>query len=93
MTAPEVDYADRLASNLDTFMHVHKAEIVLMSDVLKLDVDLTLMEYIVHGFNAVKAIVMQGLENEGADYVVKLAEYKAMITAKEAIEAAKEGEA
>lgn len=93
MTEPEVDIAVRLANNLDAFMNVHKAEIILMADVLKLDVDLLLMEYVMSGYNAVKGICMEALERDGKDYIVKLAEYKAMIRAKEAADAAQEGEA
>lgn len=93
MTEPEVDYATRLANNLDAFMNIHKAEIVLMADVLNLDVDLLLMEYVMSGYNSVKGICMEALERDGKDYIVKLAEYKAMIRAKEAVDAAQEGEA
>ena len=93
MTEPEVDYGTRMANNLDVFMNIHKAEIVLMADVLDLDVDLLLMEYVMSGYNAVKGICMEALERDGKDYVVKLAEYKAMIRAKEAVDAAQEGEA
>ena len=87
---PEVDYSDRLASNLQTFINAHKAELIVQSNALELDVDLLIMEYIVNGFNAVKSIAYQELEQKKRDYIIELAEVKAMIAAKKAVEEAKE---
>lgn len=79
MTAPDVDIVERLGSNIDTFLDVHRAEICLMCDQLKIDVDLLLMEYIMHGFNSVKAIVMEAMERDGMDYNKRLTEIKGYI--------------
>lgn len=79
MTAPDVDMVERLGSNIDTFLEVHRAEIMLMCDQLKIDADLLLMEYIMHGFNSVKTIVMEAMERDGMDYNKRLMEIKGYI--------------
>lgn len=65
MTAPEVDYADRLGNNLDIFMAVHRADLGVMMMALDRDVDLILMDMLMAGFNEIKTVAMQSLEQMG----------------------------
>lgn len=62
---PTVDYADRLANNLDTFMAVHRADLGVMMMALDRAVDLILMDMLMAGFEEIKTIAMQSLEEIG----------------------------
>lgn len=70
MTNPEI-VADRLAGNLDTFMMVHKADLVAMCLTMDLDVDLLLMDMVAAGYQEVKTRAMQMLAGGEYDKLVE----------------------
>ena len=73
MTAPEVDKAQCLVDNLETFIHDHASELFIMTSVLNEDIDEIIMEMLLEGYATIRAQAQQMTEvsNEGWDKIVE----------------------
>lgn len=73
MTVPEVDKAQRLVDNMETFIHTHASELFIMTSVLNKDIDEIIMEMLLEGYGTIRARAQQMTEvsNEGWDRIIE----------------------
>lgn len=73
MTAPEVDKAQRLVDNMETFIHTHASELFIMTSVLNKDIDEIIMEMLLEGYGTIRSRAQQMTEvsNEGWDRIIE----------------------
>lgn len=73
MTAPEVDKAQRLVDNMETFIHTHASELFIMTSVLNEDIDEIIMEMLLEGYGTIRARAQQMTEvsNAGWDRIIE----------------------
>lgn len=73
MTALEVDKAQRLVDNMETFIHTHASELFIMTSVLNEDIDEIIMEMLLEGYGTIRARAQQMTEvsNEGWDKIIE----------------------
>lgn len=79
MTAPEVDYADRLGRNLDSFLNNHRAELGAIMVALDEDIDILLMDMLMCGYKEKEGLAMMLMEHDGKDYNELVKEFKELV--------------
>ena len=68
MTAPEVDKAQRLVDNMETFIHTHASELFIMTSVLNKDIDEIIMDMLLEGYATIRAQAQQMTEVSNNDW-------------------------
>ena len=85
MTAPEVDKAQRLIDNMESFIHNHSSELFIISSVLDKGIDEVIMEMLLEGYVTIRANAQQitGFSNERWEKSLKAMDEAVKVIARE----------